>query len=116
MRYISFFRPAGGMNGPSDPEGMANMRALAEREMKAGRLLMTGAFLPAAQGRRVRRAGSEIHVDEGAGLQLFADGCGFAILQAKDAADQLAQIEKFLSIAGDGECIIVPMMDGPPPE
>lgn len=116
MRYISFYRPAAGMSGRPDPEHMAEMAALGEREMKAGRLLMMGALLPAGRGLRVRRANGAVTAQEGAGPEAFGQGCGFAILQAKDEADQRAQIEEFLSIAGDGECILVPLMEGPPPQ
>ncbi len=115
MRYLSLFRPASSLKAPSDPAQMTQMQRLAERETKAGRFLMTGALLPASQGKRVRRAAGKVSVVEDAALPAFAEGCGFAILQARDAADQQTQIEEFLAIAGDGECIILPLMDVPGP-
>lgn len=116
MRYISFYRPAGGMVRSPEPAKMAEMTALGERETKAGRLLMMGALLPATLGRRIRLADGKVSVEDGADVAAFAEGAGFAILQAVDETDQRAQVEEFLKIAGDGECILVPLLATPSDE
>lgn len=90
MRYLSLLCSASGLKAPGDSAQMTQMQRLAERETKAGRLLMTGASLPASQGKRVRRTDGKVSVAEDAALPAFAEGCGFTTLRVRDAADQQA--------------------------
>ncbi|MBN9533187.1 MAG: hypothetical protein J0H10_07490 [Alphaproteobacteria bacterium] len=114
MRFMAFYTPERGMDGPPDHEHMAAMSTLIEETRKSGHLLFTGALLPAAQGFRIRLSNGRFSTENGAGPGANAQGAGFALLQAATKEEQRALIENFLKVAGDGECAIVPAMDEPP--
>ena len=73
---------------------------------------MIGTLLPGTQDKRVRCTDGKISVDEGAALQVLTEGRSSATLQAQDAAGQQTQIVNFPASVGDGESIILPLMEG----
>ena len=113
MRFIAFYKPDRNMT--PNAETMAAMNELVERRTKSGHFITAGAFLPAASGKRVRLASGKLTVTEGSDPATQPHGCGFGFLQAGSEQEQIELIEEFLQVAGDGECDIHPLMDGPPP-
>jgi hypothetical protein len=86
------------------PEAMADMQGLVEESFRSGTLVLTGGLLPVKNGgARVRASGGQITID---GLSTEAKELtgGFAILQAKSREEAIQLTERFLKIAGDGEC------------
>src|SRR3989442_12846897 len=63
MRFMYIVTPA--HNGPPTPELMEAMHKLADREIKAGRMLDSGGLMPLAPGPRARIAAGQLCVVHG---------------------------------------------------
>jgi hypothetical protein len=63
MRFMFIVTPAQG--GPPTPELMDAVKKLAEREIKAGRLLDMGGLMPLATGAQVRITDGQLSVVDG---------------------------------------------------
>lgn len=113
MQYIAFYKSDMPPGPPADPKGMDE---LVTRQSAAGKFLMGGGFLPAEQGMRVRFAGGDFAVKDGAGSATDALGNGFGMLKADSKEEILRQAKEFLKVAGPGELVIRLLMDGPPPK
>jgi hypothetical protein len=115
MRFLMLYRPAKNPAecGPPSPEHMAEMGRFVEQSRKEGILLDTGGLLPIAMGARVRRAGSEMSVSNGALPDMQNPVCGYAIIQVASKEEAVASAKRFLALAGEGDSEILPLMDGP---
>ena len=112
MRYLSIYRPSGGVEGGMpDAEHMAAMGKLVETMMASGKLESTGPLAPRAEGVRVTlRDGEFITADE------TERAGGYAFLHAGSKAEVIEQAKTVLKIAGEGTCEIRAVPDfGPPP-
>jgi hypothetical protein len=112
MRYLSIFRPTGGVEGGApSPEHMAEMGQLIEEMMAKGALESTGPLAPRADCVRVTLANGEfITADE------TVRAGGYAFLHAGSKAEVVEQAKTFLKLAGEGTCEIRLVPDfGPPP-
>ena len=112
MRYLSLYHPAGGEEGAMpDPEHMAAMGALIEEMTAKGKLESTGPLAPRAQCFRVTLKDGQLTTasePDRAG--------GYAFLVANSKKEMVADVRRFLEIAGDGTCEIRLIPDfGPPP-
>jgi hypothetical protein len=118
MRYLSMYTPDPKRAGiPPSQEHMAEMGKLIEESMKAGILLATGGLLPLAKGgARVKRSGEHITATDGPFTEAKEIVGGFAILEAKTKEEVIDMAKRFLKVAGDGECEVHQIMDGPPPD
>lgn len=103
MRFLSIYRTKE-TNEPPTPQRMAEMGALIEEMTKAGTLLATEGCLPSSKGARVRRSGEKLTVTDGPFTEAKEVVGGFALLQAKSRAEAIELTERFLKVAGDGEC------------
>ena len=112
MQYIAFYKSDAPPGPPADPKGMDE---LVIRQSAAGKFIMGGGLLPVDQGMRVRFAGGDYTVKDGAGQAPDALGAGFGILKADSKEEVLRQAKEFLKVAGPGELVIRLLMDGPPP-
>jgi hypothetical protein len=112
MRYLSVFK-AVETGKPPSPEMMEKMGKLVEDSMKKGELLATEGCLPSALGMRVRRAGDKVTVKDGPFTESKEVIGGFAILQANSKEEVIEMTRKFLAVAGDGECEIRQVYEGP---
>ena len=112
MRFLSIYTHRETGNPPT-PDEMARMGKLIEEGMKAGYLLGTEGCLPTAKGARVRQASGKVTVTDGPFSEAKEVVGGFAILKAdsKEAAIEMAR--EFLKVAGDGECELRQLYDGP---
>lgn len=105
MRFLSIYKTAE-TGTPPTPEMMAAMGALIEEMMKAGTLIATEGCLPSLMGARVRRSGSNIQVTDGPFTETKELIGGFALIEADSKEHAIELTQRFLEVAGDGECEI----------
>ena len=112
MKFLSIYKSKETGQPPS-AQHMADMTQLVEKHMKTGALLATEGCLPTALGARVRRDGSTLSVTDGPFTEAKEVVGGFAILQAKSKAHAIELAKEFLTVAGEGECEIRQVYEGP---
>jgi hypothetical protein len=111
MRYLTIFRPTGGVEGgmPS-PEHMAAMGRLIEQMMTAGALVSTEPLTTRDKGARVTLKD---------GVYSIADESeragGFAILNFASRAAAIEGCKQFLQVAGDGTVEMRQILEFTPP-
>jgi hypothetical protein len=112
MRFLSVFK-AVETGKPPSPEMMEKMGKLVEDSMRKGEVLATEGCLPSALGVRVRKAGDKVTVKDGPFTESKEVIGGFAILNAGSKEEAVEMTRKFLAVAGDGECEIRQIFEGP---
>jgi hypothetical protein len=111
MKYFSIFTPAKPAQGPT-PEDMAKMGKLMAEGKQGGWLLDTGGLMPLNKGGvRARRTDGQITVMDGPYAEAKEVVAGWAILKADSREGVIGLIEKFLAVAGDGECEVFQIPD-----
>jgi hypothetical protein len=115
MKFLSIFTPAPSeVNVPPSPEKMAAMGTLVEESMKSGHLIMTGGMLPISRGgAQVRSSAGKVTVIDGPFTESKELIVGWAIIQAASREEAIEETRKFLKVAGDGQCELRQLMDGP---
>jgi hypothetical protein len=103
MKFLSIYKTAE-RHAPPSQEEMSKMGKLIEEGMKAGWLLSTEGCLPSALGARVRLFGGKLTVTDGPFTEAKELIGGFAILRTNSKEEAIELAEKFLPVAGDGEC------------
>ncbi len=105
MRFLITYRPEMNQVGgcAAGGEKAAEMGKLVEEQRAAGILLATEGLLPIASGARVRLSGGKITVTDGATVACENVIAGFAIVRADSKGEAIANAERFIRIAGDGE-------------
>src|SRR5579871_3921637 len=103
-RFLSIYKSAKPEGPPPSAEEQAKMGALIAESMHAGVLLNVAGCLPSAFGARVCREREKVTVVDGPFAEAKEIVGGFAIFQAATKADAIAFVQRFLSVAGDGEC------------
>ena len=103
---------------PPTPAKMAAIAAYAEKNMKAGILLMTGGLVRPSRGIHLKCEGGKCSVIDGpfAETKELIDGFGLIEVASKEAA--IAVSSEFMQLAGDGTSEILRILDpseGPPP-
>lgn len=117
MRYLSLFTPdARTASQMSSPQHMEEMEKLVAEMTAAGVLVTRGAFLESSPGARVRSSGGKLTVSDAPKPKASDRVVGFAILNVGSKAEGIKMAKKFLRVAGDGECELRPLMDGPDTE
>ena len=114
MRFLSIYTSRETGTPPSE-QHMADMGRLIEKFMKTGELVATEGCLPTALGVRVRKDGSTLKITDGPFTESKEVVGGFAILEAKSKAHAIELAMEFLEVAGDGECEIRQIYEGPGP-
>jgi hypothetical protein len=112
MRYLSIYKSVETGQPPTQEE-MSRMGALIEKFMKTGELVATEGCLPSALGARVRKDGSKVTVKDGPFTESKEVVGGFAILQARSKEHAIQLAREFLEVAGEGECEIRQIYEGP---
>ena len=112
MRFLSIYK-CGETGQPPSPEYIAQMQKLVEDHMKRGTLLATEGCLPTALGARVRRDNGQLIVTDGPFAEAKEVVGGFAILQAISKEHAIELAKEFLAVAGNGECEIRQIYEGP---
>jgi len=113
MRVLSFYKPANPPSGPPSAEHMETMGRFATEMTKKGHLIAAGGFLSAAPVSASLENG-QFGVQENASAVVPEGFHGFGIIQAASHEELMEIVKRFLRVAGDGECLLHPLMEGPP--
>ena len=113
MRFIAMYRPAVSESEmkPPTPEMMQGMGALMQEMMEKGLMIGAEGLFPSAMGSRVRLADGQITVNPGPFPEQGNIAMGYAVYQMDSMEDAVTWTERFLHLAGDGECEIRPLME-----
>ena len=118
MRFMYIVKSA--HSGPPTPELMEAMHKLADREIKAGRMLDSGGLTPLAMGAQVRIANGQLNVLDGPFVEAKEVIGGYAIFELKGKEEALAAVTEFMQLHKDyfpgweGTCEIRAFAQGGP--
>jgi len=87
--------------GPPTPELGQAMGKLAEREIKAGRMLDNGGLLPISTGAQIRVAGDGLSLVDGPFIEAKEVVGGFAIFELRDKDEAIAMATEFMQLHKD---------------
>jgi hypothetical protein len=99
MRFMSFITSA--HNGPPTPELMEAMNKLADREIKAGRMIDSGGLMPLAAGARVSIADGKLSVVDGPFVEAKEVIGGYAIFEFRNKEEAVASAVEFMQLHKD---------------
>jgi hypothetical protein len=107
---------------PPPPEMMEAMNKLADREIKAGRMLDTGRLMPLAMGAQVRITDGKLSVVDGPFVEAKEVIGGYAISELRSKEEAVALAKEFMQLhldhmpGWDGTCEVrsfaTPGVDG----
>ncbi len=112
MKFLSIYKTVERACPPT-PEEMTRMGKLIEEGMKAGSLVAVEGCMPSAAGARVRLADGTVTVTDGPFTESKEVVGGLAILEAPSKSEAIRYVREFLAIAGDGECELRQLFEGP---
>jgi hypothetical protein len=111
MRYLTLYTPDEKTAAlPPSAEHMAAMQRLSAEMQSAGVLLANGAFLATSPTKRLRSVDGVISVLDGPSPDSVDRVRGFALLEVKSKEEALELVERFLEVAGDGDCELRPLL------
>ena len=87
--------------GSPTPELMAAMHKLADREIKAGRMLDSGGLMPVATGAQVKITDGQLSVVDGPFVETKELIGGFAIFELRDKEEAVAAAVEFMQLHKD---------------
>ncbi|HEY2749882.1 YciI family protein [Phenylobacterium sp.] len=96
MRFMFIIKAAGA--GSPTPSLMAAMQAMAEREVKAGRMISDGGLMPRATGAEVRIRKGKLTVTDGPFAETKEVIGGYAVFELPDMAAAIASARDFMSL------------------
>jgi hypothetical protein len=99
MRFMFIVKSA--HSGPPTPELLAAMHKLADREIKAGRLLDNGGLMPLAAGAQVRIANGKLSIVDGPFVEAKEVIGGYAIFELPGKEEALASAREFMQLHKD---------------
>ena len=99
MRFMSFVTSAHA--GPPTPELIEAMNKLADREIKAGRMLDMGGLTPVAMGAQVRIADGKLSVIDGPFVEAKEVIGGYAIMEFRNKEEAVASAVEFMQLHKD---------------
>src|SRR4029077_9060439 len=94
MRFMYIVKSAHA--GPPTPELLEAMHKLADREIKAGRMLDNGGLTPLAMGAQVRIIDGQLSVLDGPFVEAKEVIGGYAIFELRDKEEALASAKEFM--------------------
>jgi hypothetical protein len=101
---------------PPSPELMAAIDALAQKDVKAGRLVDSGGLLPTSHGARVRASGGKVTVKDGPFTEAKEVVGGYAIMEFASKEEALAAAREFMEVHArvlgpsyEGTCEVRPL-------
>jgi hypothetical protein len=109
-------------SAPPSPEMMQAMGKLADREIKAGRLVDTGGLMPLALGARVRITDGQLSVVDGPFVEAKEVIGGYAIFELRNKEEAVAMAKEFMQLHIDhmpgweGTCEVRAFFAGDPGE
>lgn len=99
MRFMYVVTPVHSV--PSTPELMDAVHKLAEREIKAGRMLDSGALTPRTSGAQVRLADGQLSVIDGPFVEAKEVIGGYAIFELRDKTEAVEKAVEFMQVHRD---------------
>jgi hypothetical protein len=99
MRFMYIVTSA--HSGPPTPELLAAMHKLADREIKAGRMLDNGGLTPVAMGAQVRIADGHLSVVDGPFVEAKEVIGGYAIFELPGKEEAVAMAVEFMQLHKD---------------
>ena len=99
MRFMFIVKSA--HSGPPTPELLEAMHKLANREIKAGRMLDNGWLMPLATGAHVRITNGQLSVTDGPFVEAKEVIGGYAIFELRDKEEALASAREFMQLHKD---------------
>ena len=97
MRFMYVVTSSQPMRGPS-PALMEAMHKLAEREIKAGRMLDSGGLLPVQMGAQVKITDGKLSVVDGPFVETKEMIGGYAIFELRNKEEALAAAREFMQL------------------
>jgi hypothetical protein len=114
VKFLSIYKTKETGRLPTNEE-MAVMGKLIEKWMKAGVLLSAEGCMPSVSGARVRLSNGDLTVTDGPFTESKELVGGLAVLQANSKEEAIEHIKEFIRVAGDGECELRQLYEGPKP-
>jgi hypothetical protein len=99
MRFMSFVTSAHA--GPPTSELIEAMNKLADREIKAGRMVDMGGLTPVAMGAQVRIADGKLSVIDGPFVEAKEVIGGYAIMEFRNKEEAVASAVEFMQLHKD---------------
>ena len=99
MRFMFIVKSAHA--GPPSPELVEAMHKLADREIKAGRMLDNGGLMPLATGARVRVTDGQLSVLDGPFVEAKEVIGGYAIFELPGKQEAVAMAVEFMQLHKD---------------
>ncbi len=99
MRFMFIVKSA--HTAPPTPKLMEAMHKLADREIKAGRLLENGALMPLATGAQVRITDGKLSVLDGPFVEAKEVIGGYAIFELQSKEEAVAAVTEFMQLHKD---------------
>jgi hypothetical protein len=99
MKFMFIVKPAHAM-APS-PKLLEEMHKLANREIRAGRMLDNGGLMPIALGAHVRIADGRLTVLDGPFAEAKEVIGGYAVFELKDKEEAVASAVEFMQLHKD---------------
>jgi hypothetical protein len=99
MRFMYIVTPT--FKGPPTPELMEAMGKLADREIKAGRMLDSGGLMPVQTGAQVRIEDGKLSVVDGPFVEAKEVIGGYAIFELRDKEEAVAAAVEFMQLHKD---------------
>ena len=95
-------------SGPPTPQLLEAMGKLAEREIKAGRMVDSGGLMPLSTGAQVRLVDGKLSVIDGPFVEAKEVIGGYAIFELPGKEEALASVKEFMQLHKD----LMPGWDG----
>src|SRR6202166_5474311 len=99
MRFMFIVKTA--HTAPPTPKLLEAMHRLADREIKAGRMLDSGGLMPLATGAQVRITDGQLSVVDGPFVEAKEVIGGYAIFELRDKQEALASAKEFMQLHRD---------------
>jgi hypothetical protein len=99
MRFMFIVKSAHTV--PPPPKLLEAMHKLADREIKAGRMLDSGGLTPLAMGAQVRITDGQLSVVDGPFAEAKEVIGGYAIFELRDKQEALASAREFMQLHKD---------------
>jgi hypothetical protein len=87
--------------GPPSPELLEAVQKIADREIKAGRMLDNGGLMPLSTGAQVRVANGKLSVIDGPFVEAKEIVGGYAIFELPGKDEALASAKEFMQLHRD---------------
>ena len=99
MRFMTIVTSP--QSGPPSPDLLEAMHKLADREIKAGRMVDSGGLAPLAAGARVRVTEGKLSVVDGPFVEAKEVIGGYAIFEVRDKEEVMALTVEFMQLHKD---------------